>query len=491
MTATLAHPAAPVLVLGGASWNTMVYLDEFPAPQPATLANARSHIAAGSTGIGKAMALKALGHDVLLHAALGDDEAGQHLRAHCRRHDLPAVFDLDPGGSSRHVNLMDRHGRRISIFLCNGSPQPPIDADRWSGPIAQAGTIFLNITASSVPLLPLVAASGAEVWVDLHDYDGSNPWHAPFIAQADVLQFSDEAVPDPRALMQRLIGPARLVVCTRAGRGVLALDAAGQWHEVPACPATLRDSNGAGDVFGVALWHALQAGQALPEALRFAAAAGALTVESLSIVPDDLTPARVVQRLAAWPDPQRVLDFWFGPPSDPEHGRARPQWFRKDATFDAKIAARFGPLIDAALSGGLQDWAATPAGALALILVLDQFTRNTGRDTPRAFAGDTRALALARALVACGADRTLTGVQRQFVYLPFEHAESLADQDESVRLFAQLGRDEPALAGLLEWAERHRVIVARFGRFPHRNAALGRAGTGEEIEFLRQPGAGF
>jgi uncharacterized protein (DUF924 family) len=189
--------------------------------------------------------------------------------------------------------------------------------------------------------------------------------------------------------------------------------------------------------------------------------------------------------------PDDVLDVWFGPPGSPDHLQPRPAWFRKDPAFDAAIAARFGTVIEAALAGGLQDWCATPAGTLALILVLDQFTRNTGRDTPRAFAGDARALMLARALVAAGADRTLAGVQRQFVYLPFEHAESLADQDEAVRLFAQLGRDEPALAGLLDWAERHRVIVARFGRFPHRNAALGRVSTPEEIVFLQQPGSGF
>ncbi|WP_294001040.1 DUF924 family protein [Sphaerotilus sp.] len=189
--------------------------------------------------------------------------------------------------------------------------------------------------------------------------------------------------------------------------------------------------------------------------------------------------------------PALILDFWFGPPTDPAHAQTRPQWFRKDAAFDAEIIRRFGPLIDAALANELQNWTTTPESTLALILVLDQFTRNTGRDTPRAFAGDPRALSLAKSLVASGADRTLTGVQRQFVYLPFEHSESLADQDESIRLFAQLGQDEPALSGLLDWAERHRVIVARFGRFPHRNAALGRPNTAEEAEFLTQPGSGF
>lgn len=191
------------------------------------------------------------------------------------------------------------------------------------------------------------------------------------------------------------------------------------------------------------------------------------------------------------PTPSSILAFWFGPPEDPDHARPRTAWFRKDEDFDRQIATRFGPLIEAALAGDGEAWRATPEGCLALILVLDQFTRNTGRGTARAFAGDRQALDLARAMVARGEDRGLTGVQRQFVYLPFEHSEALADQDEAVRLFGQLGRDEPALADLLDWAERHRAVIARFGRFPHRNAALGRIDTAEEAEFLKQPGSGF
>jgi acarbose 7IV-phosphotransferase len=292
--------AYPTLVLGGASWNTMVYLDQFPPPHPATISQAGYHIAAGSTGIGKAMALKALGHNALLHATLGADDLGQQLRAHCVAHGLAAWFDIDPGGTSRHVNLMDAQGQRISIFLFNGSPHPPVDTLRLAKPIAQATTVFLNITASSIPLLPMIAQSHADVWVDLHSYDGEAEYHDQFIAQADVLQFSDEAVPDPPALMQRLIQKARLVVCTRAGKGSLALDAAGQWHELPAAPAVLRDSNGAGDTFFVALWHALNTQQPLPHALRFAAAAAAMAVESLALVPEILSPSSVAAKVAAW-----------------------------------------------------------------------------------------------------------------------------------------------------------------------------------------------
>ena len=123
--------------------------------------------------------------------------------------------------------------------------------------------------------------------------------------------------------------------------------------------------------------------------------------------------------------------------------------------------------------------------------VLDQFTRNAFRGSARAFAGDEAALQTARALVASGLDRQLSGVQRQFVYLPFEHAEDQSHQRTAVQLFEQLGRDEPALAGLAVWARRHHDIVARFGRFPHRNAALGRVSNAEEAEFLKQPGSAF
>jgi uncharacterized protein (DUF924 family) len=187
-----------------------------------------------------------------------------------------------------------------------------------------------------------------------------------------------------------------------------------------------------------------------------------------------------------------VLDFWFGAPGSPEHGKPRAEWFRKDPAFDASIRDRFGPLVERALRGELADWAASPEGALAEILLLDQFTRNIFRDTPRAFAGDPRALAAARAAVGQRVDEALPAFQRGFVYLPFEHAESMAAQDESVRLFARLAEDGPdGSSSMLDYAHRHRAVVERFGRFPHRNAVLGRASTAEEEAYLREPGSGF
>ena len=189
----------------------------------------------------------------------------------------------------------------------------------------------------------------------------------------------------------------------------------------------------------------------------------------------------------AW---QPVLDFWFLTPEQPGHGRPRAEWFRKDPAFDAAIRDRFGALIEVALAGGLREWDVDERGALARVILLDQFTRNVFRDTPRAFAGDPLALAAALAMIDAGRDRALAPVERGFVYLPLEHAEDRALQERCVALYEALGR-ETGSPGAAEWAIRHRDIVARFGRFPHRNRILGRESTAEEIEFLKQPGSGF
>jgi uncharacterized protein (DUF924 family) len=188
------------------------------------------------------------------------------------------------------------------------------------------------------------------------------------------------------------------------------------------------------------------------------------------------------------PDAAAVIDFWFGPE---RADVPREAWFRKDPAFDALIGARFGAQVDAALAGGLRDWDAQPLGALARVLLLDQFTRNLFRDTPRAFAGDALALAAAQAMVARADDRRLNGVQRWFAYLPYEHAEDGEVQRTSLALFSALAAEHPAQASALEWAEKHAEVVWRFGRYPHRNAILGRESTPAEIEFLRQPGSRF
>ena len=181
-----------------------------------------------------------------------------------------------------------------------------------------------------------------------------------------------------------------------------------------------------------------------------------------------------------------VLDFWFGAPGSLHYGKSRAEWFKKSDDFDALMRGRFLPLHEQAAAGKLAQWRESPLTLLALIVVLDQFPRNLYRESPKAFATDAMALDAARRMTALAWDQRLNMVERQFVYLPFEHAEDIEMQRESMRLFESLGSDD-----LLEWARKHAVIIERFGRFPHRNAVLGRVSTPEEIEFLRQPDSRF
>lgn len=186
--------------------------------------------------------------------------------------------------------------------------------------------------------------------------------------------------------------------------------------------------------------------------------------------------------------PEEVLAFWFG---QADYGQPRPAWFRKDADFDDEIRRRFGTTVDAALAGKMDHWGETPDAALALILTLDQFPRNLFRNQARAFAGDDAALRLAGRIIDKGWDRERLVVERLFLYLPFEHSESLADQHRSLALFTGLAAAHAGNDGYVDYARRHYEIIARFGRFPHRNAALGRVSTDAEAAFLAQPGSGF
>lgn len=183
---------------------------------------------------------------------------------------------------------------------------------------------------------------------------------------------------------------------------------------------------------------------------------------------------------------RQILDFWFGAPDSDAYGKPREAWFKADEAFDAGIRQRFEAALGEAAAGAHNALSDTPEGALALTILLDQFPRNIYRGTPRAFAFDPQALAVARTALAAGHDQAVAPFQRAFLYLPFEHSESLADQERSVALFEALG-DENGL----DYAVRHRDIIARFGRFPHRNAILGRESTPAELSFLEQRGSSF
>lgn len=185
-----------------------------------------------------------------------------------------------------------------------------------------------------------------------------------------------------------------------------------------------------------------------------------------------------------------LIDFWFGPPRSPTRFQQREVWFKVDPAFDQQCRDGFGALRQRAAAGACADWVREAEPCLALILLFDQLPRNLFRGRADAFATDPQAREAARAALAHGFDRSLPATWRQFIYLPFEHSEDLADQELSVKLCTALARD-PAFAGTLDYAQRHHAIIARFGRFPHRNAALGRKSTPEEEAFLQKPGSSF
>lgn len=185
----------------------------------------------------------------------------------------------------------------------------------------------------------------------------------------------------------------------------------------------------------------------------------------------------------------RVLAFWFGEPGTPEYGKPRQVWFRKSPVFDERVRV-FLPIHEQAAAREYDAWQQNPEGALALILLLDQFPRHLFRGQPRMFATDERAIALADRAVRLGMDRELLPVQRWFIYLPFEHSEDLERQHQAVELFSTL-EDDPDSASCIDYAYRHLRVIQRFGRFPHRNAILQRPSTPEELEFLAQPGSSF
>lgn len=187
----------------------------------------------------------------------------------------------------------------------------------------------------------------------------------------------------------------------------------------------------------------------------------------------------------------KVLRFWFGDEAAVAYPCVRNEWFQKRGEFDTAIRERFAAIHQRGAQGELEYWRETAPGALGYVVLFDQFSRNMFRGSAEAFAFDGMALAAAKSAVANGFDAQLAPAMRMFFYLPFEHSETLADQERAVVLLQCLVEEEPGLIDMLEYAKRHRDVIMRFGRFPHRNLILRRPSTPEEEAFLKQPGSSF
>lgn len=286
-----------VLILGGVSYNLMIYLDRFPGTRPATVYAQGYHETVGSTGAGKALNLCRIGFDVVLHGLIGTDREGEQVRQALARPGLRFLHDVDPAGTQRHVNLMNPAGERISIFIEPGTLEPEVAWEPIRAALAESELLVLNIRNYARRAIPLAQGLDKPIWCDIHDYDGEATFHHDFIEAADVLFLSGERIPDYRAFMETQIAAGKeLVVCTHGRAGATALTPAGEWITVPIVDAYEReDTNGAGDAFFSGVLYGHLQGYGVRRALALGAIVAGMCVTVPELAHPELSPERVEQ----------------------------------------------------------------------------------------------------------------------------------------------------------------------------------------------------
>lgn len=289
----------PIVIIGGTSLDTIIQLDSLPHPVPQTIWPNESYRTVGSTGAGKALNLSALGRPVILHTLLGRDTEASLVRNALDRPDIKLLVETTDTPTEQHVNLMDPHGGRISLFV--QPPAEPAAVDWALAMSAMAGCelVVVNILGYAKPALALARNAAKPVWTDLHDYDGHNPHHQPFIDAAEVIFLSSDNLPNYRGFMERMIDNGKeLVVCTHGSAGATLLSRDREWLEQPAFPVSqVRDTNGAGDAFFSGFMCGYLEGENLQTCLQLGAACGALCVTSRSLAAENLSLQRLQDHL--------------------------------------------------------------------------------------------------------------------------------------------------------------------------------------------------
>lgn len=275
------------LSLGGIAWNTMVYVDRFPEPVPQTVFAKGSHTTVGSSGAGKALNLRHLGTAVTLWGLLGDDDPGRAAAEYLAARGIDLMAALDPAGTMRHMNLMDGSGDRISIFANSGSQEFDVDVEEVRPIAAGADIVSVSIMDYCRPFLPMLGELGKPIWVDIHDYDGINPYHRDFIAAADYLFMSSVLLPDWRSFLEnRVAAGTTAAVCTHGPAGASGITADDGWIDVPAVQVDrVIDTNGAGDAFFAGFASTWVTGEGLAASMTKGAEAAAAAVQSPDLAP--------------------------------------------------------------------------------------------------------------------------------------------------------------------------------------------------------------
>lgn len=280
-----------VLILGGSTYDMKIYLDTLPGPAPQTIHKAPHAEGPGSTGTGKALPLTRLGVPNVLYTAFGNDWYGRQISTFLQQRNIVFHCITDPAGTQRHVNLMDTGGGRISMFITQSSGELPHDRALVKSLINGCDIIVLNIIPYCIALIDLIRESGKPVWTDLHDYDGVNPYHRPFLDAAQYIQLSSDNLTDYRSLMQQLVASGKkMVVCTHGRNGASLLTDKGEWIEMPAIPdVAVTDSNGAGDSFFAGLLYGYMQHKSWHDCLRYGLVCGASAVTDYELAFRNLT----------------------------------------------------------------------------------------------------------------------------------------------------------------------------------------------------------
>lgn len=281
-----------VLVLGGTTFDHIVYLDELPKGNPVTIHQCRFQETIGSTGTGKSWALHKLGVQVHLISAVGNDSWGQQIQTVLHEQGISHELITDVAGTERHINLMDKYGKRISIFVTTSSNSINFSTQNLQAQLDDHDVIVLNIIGYCQPWADQVKACNKPVWTDLHDFDGSSSYHQPFIDAAQYIQLSSDNLSDYRSLMENLMATGKeLVVCTHAEKGVSAISNSTGWIDLPAMEVPVVDSNGAGDNFFAGLLFGWLQQLPLVQCLQLGTKAAALCVQSPQLVSASLNEA--------------------------------------------------------------------------------------------------------------------------------------------------------------------------------------------------------
>jgi acarbose 7IV-phosphotransferase len=281
-----------VFVIGGTTFDHIVYLPELPGDKPQTIHNAPFRETTGSTGSGKVLNLTKLGVPNTLYSVLGNDVYGEKIMHHLQQNDIDFFYDIDPKGTERHINIMDAEGRRISMFITQSSDTLDFSTEKIENAIQLADIIVLNIIGYCRQLIPLLANCNKPVWTDLHDYDGSNAYHADFIDASQYIHLSSDNLPDYFSIMERLIAAGKkLVICTHGKEGATLLTKDGVVIEQPAILSyPMVDANGAGDSFFSGFLYGWINGQTPVRCMQMGAVCAGLCISDHELASSLLSP---------------------------------------------------------------------------------------------------------------------------------------------------------------------------------------------------------